>query len=84
MHAHTQTQLHSRPLICAAASITAIVLMSTLAGCTHRIKVDPIKVEPIHVTVDINVKVDRELESFFDFEEKYDTTGNSTTEQGGS
>ena len=40
-----------------------------LAGCTHRVKVDPIKVEPIHVTMDIHLKVDRELEDFFSFEQ---------------
>lgn len=42
------------------------VLMGTLwiaAGCTvtH-------KVEPIYVTVDVNIKVQQELESVFDFE----------------
>ena len=84
MHIHTHQQLHSRLLIRVAVAMTTMVFVSTIAGCTHRIKVDPIKVEPIHVTVDINVKVDRELESFFDFEEQYDATGNISTEQGGS
>jgi len=36
-----------------------------LAGCTqHRIQVDP-----IHITMDINLKIDRELDDFFAFEE---------------
>jgi hypothetical protein len=30
------------------------------AGCTHRLKVDP-----IHITVDVNIKVDKELDDFF-------------------
>ena len=47
-------------------TLTGIVV---LAGCTPRIKVDPIKVEPIHLTVDIRLQVDRELDEFFDFEE---------------
>lgn len=52
--------------------ITAVVVPLLLAGCTHQVQVEPIRVEPIHVTVDVRVKVDRELESFFDFEEEYE------------
>lgn len=41
-----------------------------LAGCTqHRVEVQPIKVEPIHLTIDVNVRVDRELDEFFDYKE---------------
>jgi hypothetical protein len=47
----------------------AVAGIIALAGCTHRIKVDPIKVEPIHLTLDIRLQVDRELDEFFDFEE---------------
>jgi hypothetical protein len=32
--------------------IVAIVL---LAACGHQVKVDPVKVEPIHITVDVNL-----------------------------
>src|SRR5687767_2390356 len=40
-----------------------------VTGCTrHTVDVQPIRVEPIHMTVDINIKVDRELEEFFEFE----------------
>ena len=40
------------------------------AACTsHTVKVDPVEVKPIYVKVDINIKVDRELDRFFDFEE---------------
>lgn len=50
-------------------------LMVTLGlaavGCTrHRVTVDPIQVEPIYIKADVNIKVDRELDSFFDFEEE--------------
>ena len=31
-----------------------------LAGCAT-VKVEPIEVKPIHITVDVNVKVDREV-----------------------
>ncbi len=43
-------------------------VIACAAGCRHTIAVEPIEVKPIHLTLDINLKVDRELESFFDFE----------------
>lgn len=52
-----------------------ILFTAALAGCGPTVKVEPIEVtvKPIHVTVDINIKVDRQLEKFFDFED--DSTG---------
>jgi hypothetical protein len=39
-----------------------------LAGCIH------VKVDPIHVTLDVNVKVDRALDDFFgDLDKKSST-----------
>lgn len=42
------------------------------AGCStqHRITVDPVEFKPIHLTMEVNVKIQRELDDFFDFEEK--------------
>ena len=40
-------------------------------GCVqHTVEVKPIKVEPIHVTVDVNlyITIDKKLDEFFDFE----------------
>jgi hypothetical protein len=34
------------------------------SGCVN-IKTEPIEVKPIHITVDVNVKVDRALDDFF-------------------
>lgn len=45
-------------LLCAA---TALLLV---AGCLN-VKTAPIEVKPIHITVDVNVKVERALEDFF-------------------
>ncbi len=38
-----------------------------LAGCqtSHQVEVKPIEVKPIHITIDVNVKVDRALDNFF-------------------
>lgn len=35
-----------------------------LAGCVN-VRTAPIEVKPIHITVDVNVKVERALEDFF-------------------
>ena len=35
-------------------------------GCTqHRVEVAPVEIKPIHITIDVNVKVDRALDNFF-------------------
>ena len=44
----------------------AAFLMFLFAGCTrHRVEVAPVKIEPIHITIDVNVKIDRALDDFF-------------------
>lgn len=35
-----------------------------LSGCLH-VQTEPIEVKPIHITVDVNVKVQRELDDAF-------------------
>jgi len=43
---------------------TPIFLISY--GCTqHKVEVAPVEVKPIHITIDVNVKVDRALDDFF-------------------
>jgi hypothetical protein len=48
-----------RPLFLVA---TAAPLL--LGGCLS-VRTEPIEVKPIHITVDVNVKVERALEDFF-------------------
>ena len=49
------------------ATLIAISAITFFAGCTeHKVKVEPVKVEPIHITIDVNVKIDRALDDFFD------------------
>jgi len=43
---------------------------SASTGCRHKVEVEPVEVKPIHMTVDVNIKVDRELDEFFDFEDE--------------
>ncbi|TKB28481.1 YnbE family lipoprotein [Desulfopila sp. IMCC35006] len=36
------------------------------SGCTrHEVEVKPLEIKPIHITIDVNVKVDRALDDFF-------------------
>ncbi len=52
------------------AALVAGVLATTLViGCLrHEVEVKPIKIEPIHITVDVNVHVQRDLEDLYSFE----------------
>jgi hypothetical protein len=37
-----------------------------VSGCTrHEVEVKPVEIKPIHITIDVNVKVDRALDDFF-------------------
>ncbi len=43
-----------------------VLFLLGLSGCTqHKVEVAPVEVKPIHITIDVNVKVDRALDSFF-------------------
>ncbi len=43
--------------------LTTFVILS---ACTkHEVNVKPVEIKPIHITIDINVKVDKALDDFF-------------------
>ena len=44
-------------------SIVLIGLLIFSGACT--VKVAPVEVKPIHITIDVNVRVDRALDDFF-------------------
>jgi len=50
-----------------------LLVLSLLGGCLN-VKTEPIEVKPIHITVDVNVKVDRALDDFFGDLDKKSTT----------
>lgn len=43
------------------------ILFLTLVGCrtSHELEVKPVEIKPIHITIDVNVKVDKALDDFF-------------------
>lgn len=59
----------NRPLLPFATVGVALLL----GGCLN-VKTAPIEVKPIHITVDVNVKVERALEDFFGDLDKKSTT----------
>tara|TARA_B100000609_G_C17140090_1_gene395054 strand:+ start:398 stop:616 length:219 start_codon:yes stop_codon:yes gene_type:complete len=66
--------------------ITLVAAVFVVCGCTqHKIEsksdvnVKPIEIKPIHITIDINVKVDRALDDFFgDLDETADKDAKET------
>jgi len=47
-------------------------LLIMMAGCTQhkvetksQVEIAPVEVKPIHITIDVNIKVDRALDDFF-------------------
>ena len=41
-------------------------LLFAMSSCTrHEIDIQPVEIKPIHITIDVNVKVDRALNDFF-------------------
>lgn len=47
--------------------ITAALMFMILLGCAtqHKVEVAPVEIKPIHITIDVNVRVDRALDDFF-------------------
>ena len=58
----------------------ALAAALVVASCA-RVRIDPIKVEPLHITVDVNIKVDRQLDEFFAFEDEAEKGTESPTPQ---
>ena len=44
-----------------------VVILALLQSCNmkHVVEVEPVKVEPVHITIDVNIRVDRALDDFF-------------------
>jgi hypothetical protein len=64
-----------------AASLAAA--LTGAAGCiSHRLDA-PIEIKPIHITMDINLRVQRELDEFFDFEDQPAKADEATSQSPG-
>jgi hypothetical protein len=57
------------PSIPSTMARAGLVSLAFAAACiSHTVKAEPITIQPIHITMDINLRVQRELDNFFDFE----------------
>ncbi len=55
-------------------SVGAVAALALAPACTrHTVKLEPIEIKPIHITMDINIKVSQELDKFFEGVEKQAT-----------
>jgi hypothetical protein len=66
------------------ARSTPLLLAAACASCARldtssKVDVRPIEVKPIHITVDVNVRIDRQLDQFFAFEEQPDPNKPATS-----
>lgn len=62
----------------AATATAAAALTGLVAGCaTAHVTVDPLEVKPITVNVNVNLRVQQQLDQFFSFEDKL-LTGDTT------
>lgn len=67
--------------IVGSAGVAAVMgVAGWSGGCTHKVEVEVTRVAPIHMTLDVNLRVQRELEEVFDFRWK---NGNSGVEKSG-
>ena len=62
--------------------LAGIIFLVALSCTRHKVEVAPVEIKPIHITIDVNVKVDKALDDFFsdvdDTEENIDTNHSST------
>ncbi len=49
------------------ATIMTGLMIISLFGCAtqHKVEMAPVEVKPIHITIDVNIRVDRALDDFF-------------------
>ena len=59
--------------------MSSVVLIVGPVACSPRVHVDPIEVKPIHIVHDINIRVDKQLDEFFAYQEQAATTQRATT-----
>lgn len=55
------------------------LILFIFAGCqsSHEVAVKPVEIKPIHITIDVNVRVDKALDDIFeDIEAAEDETKN--------
>ena len=48
--------------------IVLFLILFIFSGCqsSHQVEVKPVEIKPIHITIDVNIRVEKALDDFFD------------------
>jgi Skp family chaperone for outer membrane proteins len=46
-------------------AVALLVLVSYGCATQHKVEMAPVEIKPIHITIDVNIRVDRALDDFF-------------------
>ena len=48
--------------------IGLFLILFIFAGCqsSHQVEVKPVEIKPSHITIDVNIRVEKALDDFFD------------------
>ena len=47
--------------------ISSFLVLFIFAGCqsSHQVEIKPVEIKPIHITIDVNIRVEKALDDFF-------------------
>jgi hypothetical protein len=63
----------------AALKVVPVLAAAVLLPACAHVKVDPIEVKEIHIVHDVNIRVDKQLDDFFAFQDQHPTTTQPAT-----
>lgn len=52
--------------------LATLLLLQSACSTRHEVQMAPVEVKPIHITIDVNVRVQKDLEDFFSDIDKAD------------
>lgn len=52
--------------------LAMMLLLQSACSTRHEVQMAPVEVKPIHITIDVNVRVQKDLEDFFSDIDKAD------------
>jgi len=44
----------------------AVFLIFSSCQTSHQVELKPVEIKPIHITIDVNIRVEKALDAFFD------------------
>ncbi len=59
-------------------ALAVMLLLQSACSTRHEVQMAPVEVKPIHITIDVNVRVQKDLEDFFGDIDKADQNLNQS------